>query len=127
MAFDRFVGNALDWPEMIRGVHAMFYTHQPEELRTFFRDTLGLSWFDAHDGWLIFPMEGEVGFHPAEATKHEISLYCDDIHKTVADLTGRGVEFTQGIEDWGFGLGTYFEAPGGLRIQLYQPRYGKGS
>lgn len=101
----------------------MFYSPQAEELRAFFRDKLGLPSVDLGQGWLIFPMEGEVGFHPAEGVKHDISLYCDDIQGTVAELRDRGVEFTQDIEDWGFGIGTFVKAPGDLTIQLYQPRY----
>jgi hypothetical protein len=110
---------------MIKGIHAMFYTPQADELRAFFRDKLKLDYFDVHDGWLIFPIMGEIGCHPDEQVKHEISLYCDDIEATVAELKGRGVEFTQEVEDYGWGLGTFMVAPGGMNIQLYQPRYGK--
>jgi catechol 2,3-dioxygenase-like lactoylglutathione lyase family enzyme len=113
---------------MIKGVHAMFYSPHAEELRAFFRDVLELEHFDAGEGWLIFtPPQGEVGFHPAEEIRHEISLYCEDIRSTVDTLKNRGVEFTQEIEDWGYGLVTYFLAPGALKIQLYQPKYGGGS
>jgi hypothetical protein len=54
-----------------------------------------------------------------------VSFYCDDIQATVADLKAKGVEFTQGIEDHGYGLVTYFNVPGSFKIQLYQPRYSK--
>jgi catechol 2,3-dioxygenase-like lactoylglutathione lyase family enzyme len=109
---------------MITGVHAMFYSPQAEELRAFFRDRLGLPHLDAGDGWLIFtPSKGEIGFHPGEEVRHDISLFCDDIEATVAELKAKGVEFTQEIEDWGYGRGTYLEAPGGLVVQLYQAHY----
>jgi hypothetical protein len=69
--------------------------------------------------------------HPAEdpsyAGKHDVSFYCDDIQGTVADLKSRGVEFTKDVEDHGYGLVTYFIAPGGVTVQLYQPRYVKAS
>src|SRR5260370_7554177 len=72
-----------------------------------------------------------MGVHPAEdpsyAGKHDVSFYCDDIHGTVADLKSRGVEFTKDVEDHGYGLVTYFTAPGGVTVQLYQPRYVKAS
>lgn len=110
---------------MITGVHAMFYSPQAEELRAFFRDKLGLDSFDVGQGWLIFPMNGEVGFHPGDGVKHEISLYCDDIHATVKELASRGVEFTEDIHDWGYGSGTYIAAPGGLTIQLYEANYAR--
>jgi hypothetical protein len=117
---------------MIRGVHTMFYSSQAEELRAFIRDKLGFSFTDVGGGWLIFDLpEAEMGCHPADAKdgKHsgtpDISFYCDDIHRTVAELKGRGVEFTDGITDAGYGLVTHFRMPGDLQVQLYQPRYSK--
>jgi hypothetical protein len=43
----------------------------------------------------------------------------------VAELKGRGVEFTTGIVDQGYGLVTHFKLPGHCEAQLYQPRYSK--
>lgn len=103
----------------------MFYSPQAEDLRAFFRDKLALQSFDVGQGWLIFPLDGEVGFHPGEGVKHEISLFCDEIHSTVQELKERGVEFTQEVEDWGFGIGTFIAAPGGVTIQIYQPKYSR--
>jgi hypothetical protein len=39
---------------MIRGMHAMFYSSQPEALRAFLGDKLGLAGRDVGGGWLIF-------------------------------------------------------------------------
>lgn len=110
----------------------MFYSSQPEELRGFLRDKLGFPFTDVGDGWLIFDLpEADMGVHPAEdidgavAGTHDISFYCDDIEKTVDELQRRGVEFTEGISDQGFGLVTRFKMPGGVEVQLYQPRYSK--
>ncbi len=117
---------------MIRGMHAMFYSSEPEALRAFLRDKLGLTGFDVGEGWLIFDVpEADMGCHPADALgapsgTHDISFYCDDIERTVADLKKRGVEFTVPIEDHGYGLVTRFVVPGGFDVQLYQPRYKKG-
>jgi catechol 2,3-dioxygenase-like lactoylglutathione lyase family enzyme len=115
---------------MIRGVHTMFYSSEPEALRAFLRDKLGFPFTDVGEGWLIFDLpDAEMGVHPADAEKgappgtHDISFYCDDIEKTVADLKGRGVDFTEGVADHGYGLVTHFKMPGGLNVQLYQPRY----
>ena len=115
---------------MITGVHTMFYSSKPEELRAFIRDKLGFSYTDVGEGWLIFDLpDAEMGCHPAEAQDgkrsgtHDISFYCDDIKKTVADLKARGVEFTDGIIDAGYGLVTHFKMPGDLEVQLFQPRY----
>lgn len=109
---------------MIKGVHAMFYSPHAEELRAFFRDKLGMPYIDVGEGWLIFqPSNAEVGCHPANELRHDISFYCDDIHATVAELKEKGVEFTGDIEDHGYGLITYLIAPGDLHIQLYQAKY----
>lgn len=53
---------------MIKGVHTMFCSSQPEALRAFLRDKLGFSSFtDVGDGWLIFDLpEADMGCHPAE-------------------------------------------------------------
>lgn len=117
---------------MIRGVHTMFYTSQAEELRAFLRDKLGFPFTDVGGGWLIFSLpEADMGCHPADPShgapsgRHDISFYCDEIEKTVADLKTRGVEFTAPIVDQGYGLVTYFKMPGDVSVQLYQPHYTK--
>jgi len=117
---------------MIRGVHTMFYTSDAPALRAFLRDKLGFPATDVGDGWLIFDLpEADMGCHPADARDgapagtHDISFYCDDVEKTVAELKRKGVEFTKPIVDAGYGLVTYFKAPGGLELQLYQPKYVK--
>ncbi|MFO0969879.1 MAG: VOC family protein [Gemmataceae bacterium] len=116
---------------MIRGVHTMFYSSEPEALRTFLRDKLGFTTCtDAGGGWLIFDIkEAEMGVHPADPEHgahsglQHISFYCDDVRKTVAELRSRGVEFTEEIADHGYGLVTHFKMPGGFECQLYQPKY----
>lgn len=109
----------------------MFYSSQAEELRAFFRDKLGFKGVDVGDGWLIFDApEADIGVHPTEGNEvasgtANISFYCDDITQTVRELRSRGVEFTQEVEDQGYGLVTFFNVPGGFVIQLYQPKYEK--
>jgi predicted enzyme related to lactoylglutathione lyase len=116
---------------MIRGLHAMFYSSEPEALRAFFRDKLGLPATDVGHGWLIFDMpEADLGCHPADKDEApsgtpDISFYCDDIQASVREMTARGVEFTGPVEDRGYGYVTHFKAPGGFAIQLYQPKYAK--
>ncbi len=116
---------------MIRGMHAMFYSSEAVALRAFFKDKLGLSGTDVGEGWLIFDApEADLGVHPTEGNEPpsgtaDISFYCDDIEQTVATLRAKGVEFTQAVEDHGYGLVTFFKVPGGFTIQLYQPRYAK--
>jgi predicted enzyme related to lactoylglutathione lyase len=117
---------------MITGVHTMFYSSEPAALRTFLRDKLQFPFTDVGDGWLIFDLPAaDMGCHPADPAngaasgRHDISFFCDDIRQTVAELKQRGVEFTDEIADHGYGLVTHFRMPGGMEIQLYQPRYVK--
>jgi catechol 2,3-dioxygenase-like lactoylglutathione lyase family enzyme len=119
---------------MITGVHTMFYSSKAPELRAFIRDKLGFPCTDVGGGWLIFDLpEAEMGCHEDRAQSidgrpsgtHDISFYCDDIHKTVAELKARGVEFTDAIFDQGYGLVTHFKVPGDFQVGLYQPRYSK--
>ena len=119
---------------MIRGVHTMFYSSQPEELRAFLRDKLDFPCTDVGGGWLIFDLpEAEMGCHPAEkegaqaSGTHYISFYCDDIRQTVDQLRGRGVQFIDEITDVGYGLAIHFPVPGDFTLELYQPHYTKGS
>jgi predicted enzyme related to lactoylglutathione lyase len=109
----------------------MFYSSQAVELRAFLRDKLDLKGTDVGDGWLIFdPPEADLGVHPTEGNEPQsgtadISFYCDDIDETVRELKERGVEFTQPVEDHGYGFVTFFNVPGGFSVQLYQPKYAK--
>ena len=110
----------------------MFYSSKARELRAFLRDKLKLPFTDVGEGWLIFDLpEAEMGCHPADAKEgspagtHNISFYCDDINKTVKELTRRGVKFIDEVADHGYGLLTHFKMPGGVEVQLYQPRYRK--
>ena len=120
---------------MIKGVHAMFYSSQADELRAFLREKLGFPFTDVGGGWLIFDVaEAEVGVHPSDeaaahsrAGMHAISLYCDDIKATVSDLKAKGVEFKGDVSDHGYGLVTNLDLPGGVSMQLYQPKYEKAS
>ncbi len=117
---------------MIKGMHGMFYSSEPDALRAFLRDKLQLPNTDVGGGWLIFDLpEADLGCHPVdepgspESGTHDISFYCDDIEKTVAELGSRGVEFLDEVSDQGYGLVTWFEMPGGVRVHLYQPKYTK--
>ena len=116
---------------MIRGLHAMFYSSEADELRAFLRDKLGFAGTDVGGGWLIFDApEADIGVHPTDGDEvasgtADISFYCDDIAETVRELRSRGVEFTQEIADQGYGFVTCFKVPGGFTVQLYEPKYQK--
>lgn len=122
---------------MITAVHTLVYSDDPEATRTFLRDVIG--WSFAHDpksdpGWLIFNTgPSEMGVHPTSGTwegedyseprHHSISLMCDDIEATMAELKGKGAEFGSGVEDYGFGLAAMLKLPGADDILLYQPQH----
>lgn len=117
---------------MIKGIHAMFFSSQPEELRAFLRDKLQIPSYDAGEGWLIFELpKADLGCHGTDEGKgppsgtHDISFFCDDIESTVTSLRERGVEFLEKITDQGWGRAIRFEMPGGVKVMLYQPLYGK--
>lgn len=119
---------------MITAVHTLVYADDANAARDFFRDVLGWPHVDAHDGWLIFKTgPSELGVHPAAAEpggqtppggqRHEISLMCDDIDRTIAELTGKGAQFGGPVEDRGFGRVATLRIPGAGEMLLYQPRH----
>lgn len=115
---------------MITGVHTMFYSSEPEALRLFIRDKLGLSATDVGGGWLIFDIpSADMGVHPAQAVMgtpsgmHFVSFFCDDINTTIEELSGRGVDFTDEVADTGYGLAIHFTMPGDVQVELYQANY----
>ena len=108
----------------ITGTHALLYTSEPEQLRAVLRDVFGWDHVDAHDGWLIFALPpAELGVHPAEAPSHELTLMCDDLDATVAELRAKGIEFRGEPENQGFGIVITMVLPGGVEMTLYQPRH----
>jgi hypothetical protein len=108
---------------MITGVHALIYAKQPDEVRAFFRDTLGLSSFDAGGGWPIFALPpAELAVHPADEEAHELYLMCDDLESTMRELGQRGVEFSH-VKEQSWGLVTSIRLAGGAKLGLYEPRH----
>ena len=112
----------------ITGAHVLLFTPEPEALRATLRDVLG--WRHVEDpgsepGWLIFALPpAELGVHPSDgSTEHELSLMCDDIHATVAELEAKGIGFRGPPEDKGFGIAATIVLPGGVDILLYEPRH----
>jgi catechol 2,3-dioxygenase-like lactoylglutathione lyase family enzyme len=116
---------------VIRGAHAIIYAEDAEATRAFLRDVLELTSVDAGDGWLIFSLPpAELGVHPGPGLletravgHHELFLMCDDIERTVEELTSKGVEFVAPVADEGYGLTTRFRIPGGSEMGLYEPRH----
>lgn len=119
---------------MITAVHNLIYADDAEAARTFFKDVLGWPNLDTHGGWLIFKTgPSELGIHPTSGEHggeawstpqhHEISLVCDDIDETVAELTAKGATFSRPVRDDGFGLTTALVVPGAGELLVYQPKH----
>ena len=121
---------------MITAVHTLIYSDDAPATRAFFRDVLGWPFVEhaaSGAGWLIFKTgPSELGVHPTSGTmpdgsgwtrprQHSVSLMCDDIEATQAELMAKGAKFTGDIEDYGYGLVAMLQVPGTDDIQLYQP------
>src|SRR5215510_15937434 len=91
----------------ITGAHVLLYTTEPDALRALLRDAIGWRHVDAGQGWLIFSLPpAEAGVHPADASgpHHELSLMCDDVARTIADLRAKGVVVKGEPQDRGWGI-----------------------
>jgi catechol 2,3-dioxygenase-like lactoylglutathione lyase family enzyme len=122
---------------MITAVHTLIYSEDPPATRAFFRDVLGWPYredAESEPDWLIFASgPSELGVHPNSWTyggqtttvpiHHEVSLMCDDVAATVADLRTKGVAVEGQPGDLGFGIGLSIPVPGAGQMLLYQPRY----
>ena len=124
-------------PRMIKAVHTLIYSDDPEATRAFLRDVIG--WPSVADPgstppWPIYKTgPSEMGVHPtsggsgedayATPRHHSISLMCDDIAVTKAELQAKGAVFSGDVADYGFGLAAMLEVPGADPIMLYEPRH----
>jgi len=114
----------------ITGAHALLYTSEPDAVRAICGEVFGWRHVDAGHGWLIFTLPpAELGVHPTEGpvadgtAPHHVSLMCDDIGTTMDELRAKGIEFTGEPRDQGYGIVTTMILPGGLHMDLYQPRH----
>jgi catechol 2,3-dioxygenase-like lactoylglutathione lyase family enzyme len=122
---------------MITSIHTLIYSEDPPATRAFLRDVLGwpcVEHPESEPGWLIFRSgASEMGVHPTTSewegktysypVHHEISLMCDDVAKTRAELEAKGATFDGDVEDQGFGLTTMMNLPGAGHIMLYEPTH----
>lgn len=136
---------------MITAVHTLVYSDDATATRAFFKDVL--RWPFVSEGaigdegvggtgtggtdpaeWLIFGTgRSEMGVHPtfevhggreySSPRHHSIALMCDDLDATVAELTGRGAEFSGAAQDMGFGVAVMMKVPGADDMMLYQPHH----
>ena len=110
---------------MINGAHVILYSTFAEADRVFIRDVLGFAGVDAGGGWLIFKLPpAEIAVHPTDGLgKQEFYLMCDDIEKTLADLTAKGVTISRPPSRQGWGLFASIKLPSGSDLSIYQPRH----
>ncbi|MFN8195693.1 MAG: VOC family protein [Nocardioidaceae bacterium] len=120
---------------MIVALHTLVYAHDVEACRAFFRDVLRLPHVDTGGGWLIFKTgPSELGVHP-DRWEHEgqtgrttqqfdLSLACDDLDATMAELGERGAQFEGEVEQQSWGRTVMLAVPGAAgSMLLYQPAY----
>lgn len=110
---------------MINGAHIILFSADAEADRVFIRDVLGFVGVDAGDGWLIFKLPpAEIAVHPTDGpSKHELYLMCDDLEKTLAELTTRGVTISHPVSDQGWGLLASIKLPSGSELSIYEPHH----
>jgi catechol 2,3-dioxygenase-like lactoylglutathione lyase family enzyme len=114
---------------MITSVHTLIYADDAAAARAFFRDVLGFPVVDDGDGWLIFKLPpAELGLHPTDggavpSDTMRLSLMCDDVAATLQELEAKGVTALTPIENRGYGLVTTLQVPGGVTLDLYEPRH----
>ncbi|HLI55400.1 MAG TPA: extradiol dioxygenase, partial [Actinomycetota bacterium] len=87
------------------------------------KQVFGWSSVDPGDGWLFFAAPpAELAVHPGEP-HHELSLMCQDLDATLADLRAKGVEVVGEPVDRTFGRAVTLRLAGGVDVVLYQPAY----
>src|SRR5882757_6486953 len=109
----------------IIGSHMLLYSTEPEALRATLRDVFGFEHVDAGHGWLIFALPpAELGVHPADgptlapAARHHVTFMCDDIHATVKDLRGKGLDVKGDPVEQRFGITVMVGLTGGVNVML---------
>ena len=122
---------------MITACHTLIYSDDADATRAFFRDVLKLPHVEdagSGIGWLIFRTgPSELGVHPTRSEhegrvfesprQHLVSLQCDDVETTKAELEARGAVFTSSIADEGYGLATTVAVPGADDLMIYEPKH----
>lgn len=122
---------------MIKALHTIIYSDDPEATRAFLRDVLGWPFVEeasAIPPWPVYKTgRSEMAVHPtrgvhegreySQPRHHSISLMCDNIEETVATLKERGADFAGEIQDRGFGLAIMLRVPGAGEMVLYQPQH----
>lgn len=123
-------------------MHLFLYSDDAPATRAFLRDVMLLESVSAQHGesedssvedWLIFAAGPcELAVHPTGAGQdgapapvphHSISLLCDDLDETMAELAGRGAVFTSERQDLDWGITVTMQVPGAPDVLLYEPKH----
>ena len=108
----------------ITGCHMLLYSSQADALRNMLRDVFSFPSVDAGGGWLIFGLPpAEIGVHPGEQPKHELTFMCDDIDATISELRSKGVRIEGEPQNQGWGTTVIMTLPGDVHVMLYQPHH----
>lgn len=133
---------------MLTALHAMIYSDDPTATRRFLVEVLRWPFVsegergDAGTGtgtggtdpaeWLIFRSgPSELGVHPTREGEwsaprhHSLSLSCDDLDATIAELAERGATFVDEPRDLGFGRAVMLAVPGADDVMVYEPRHAR--
>jgi hypothetical protein len=106
----------------ITAVHTLVLRRRPGRGPSLLPFVLEFPGTDTGDGWLIFKSgPSELGVHPS-SWEHEgqtgstdqqfdVSLMCDNLDKTMAELTTKGAEFTGDVRDEGWGITARLKVP----------------
>jgi predicted enzyme related to lactoylglutathione lyase len=114
---------------MIKAAHTLIYSDDAVATREFFRDVFDFTTIDAGDGWLIFKLPpAELGVHPTDggpmsSDTMRLSFICDELDATLAELEAKGAKVISSPTNAGYGIVATLAAPGGVTIDVYQPRH----
>jgi hypothetical protein len=119
---------------VITALHTLVYSSDPDAARAFCRDVLRLPSVDTGGGWLIFKTgPSELGVHPSSweyggehgstDQRFDLSLMCDDLAATMAELADRGAAFDGEVEEEPWGTTVQLVVPGAGTMTLYEPKY----
>lgn len=114
----------------ITGTHTLLYSSEPEQLRAVLRDVFALQGIDIGHGWMIFDLPpSEIAVHPGEGptfdagVRHQFSMMCDNIAKTVVELKAKGINVTTEPTQERWGTHVTLALPGGCDVMVYEPHH----
>ena len=114
----------------ITGTHTLLYSSEPERLRAVLRDVFALPGIDIGHGWMIFDLPpSEIAVHPADGptfesgVRHQFSMMCDNIGRTVSELKAKGIEVMNAPQEERWGIHVTMNLPGNCHVMVYEPKH----